>query len=348
MIISKTPYRISFFGGGTDYNKWIIKNGGDVLSTTIDKYCYIHTRYLPPFFDYNIRVTWSKIELCNKIEEINHPVVKKVLKFLPIDISGLEIYHYGDLPARSGIGSSSSFTVGLLNALYNLNGTNKSKKQLASDSIFVEQKLLKESVGSQDQTAASYGGFNHIKFNKDLTFNVKKIKIKNLIKQRLNQNLLLFFTGINRTSEIIVKNMLKNYKSKDSYLLNIQRKVKIAKKILLEGNDINDFGLLLNEAWHEKKKLSTNISNTFIDQIYETGIKNGALGGKILGAGGGGFILFFANPKYHKNIIKKFSNLIHVPFKFEDEGSSIIFNNKNEFSSYKKNKKKFKFIEFKG
>lgn len=347
MIISKTPYRISFFGGGTDYDEWFLNNTGEVLSTTINKYCYINCRYLPPFFDHKIRIIWSTIELCQSIDDIKHPVVREAIKYLNIDISGLEVYHYGDLPARSGIGSSSSFTVGTINALSNLYGIKKSKKKLAEEAIYLEKQILKESVGYQDQIAAAYGGLNHIKFLKNKKFQVKKIKLSKKRKKELNDHLLLVFSGVNRTASKIVKKMLKNYKAKDKNLYALKEKVLEGIKILESNINIKEFGHLLDESWKEKKQLSNNISNNYINEIYEIAKKNGALGGKILGAGGGGFIIFFAEPKYHKKILKKLDNLIHIPFKFEDEGASVLVKLNNEKYNQVLNKHTLQNFKFK-
>ena len=326
MIISKTPYRISFFGGGSDYPSWYIKNGGAVLSTTIDKYIYISCRYLPPFFEHKYRVVWSKIENVKSINEINHVAVKEMLKYFKIK-SGLEIHYDGDLPAKSGMGSSSVFVVGLMNLLNNFQGKKIKKNLLAQRSIYFEQKILKEVVGSQDQVAVSYGGFNKIVFKIGGGFNVYPISVKKKILNQLNKNLLLVYTGIKRTAHYIAKSYVnKLHKSKKSHILQISSYVGEAEKALRKG-DINNFGKLLHESWLEKKSLSSLITNSSIDEIYNNAINKGALGGKLLGAGGGGFFLFYVPYFRQKNFIKYFRKLSIIPFKFSSEGSKILFKN---------------------
>jgi len=303
MIISKTPYRISFFGGGSDYPSWYIKNGGAVLSTTIDKYIYISCRYLPPFFEHKYRIVWSHIENVKKIDQIKHEVVKEMLKKYKIR-SGLEIHYDGDLPATSGMGSSSVFVVGLMNLLNNFQGKKIKKKMLAQKSIHFEQKILKDVVGSQDQVAVSYGGFNKIIFEAGGGFNVHPISIKKKTLNKLNRNLLLVYTGINRTAHDIAKSYInKLHKSRKSHILKISSFVGEAEKTLRKGN-VSNFGNLLHESWLEKKSLSSAITNSSIDEIYNNAIKKGALGGKLLGAGGGGFFLFYVPYFRQKNFIK--------------------------------------------
>ncbi len=323
MIITKTPYRISFFGGGTDLNQWFNQNGGAVISTSIDKYCYISCRYLPNFFDHNFRFVYSQIEDVIEIDEIKHPAIKGILKYLNWK-EGIEVHHDGDLPARSGLGSSSSFTVGMLNALSALQGKHISKNELAKQSIFVEQKILNENVGCQDQIAAAYGGFNKIEFYGEESFKVSPIIVPQNRLDNLEGNLLLFFTGISRFASEIEKSKIVNFNSKQSELTKMHEMVDISIDILTnQTKDINDFGLLLNEGWSYKKKLSNLVSNDEIDIIYNKAIKSGALGGKLLGAGGGGFILFYAPKELHGKIIKELDHLIHVPFKFENYGSTV-------------------------
>ena len=325
MIISKTPYRISFFGGGSDYPSWYLKNGGMVLSSTINKFVYISCRNLPPFFNHNYRIVWSKLETVKKINQINHKPIRKILDYYNIK-NGLEIHYDGDLPARSGMGSSSVFVVGLVNLLNNLMGKNITKKNLAKKSIFFEQKILKENVGSQDQIAVSYGGFNKIIFRRGGDFNVSKISLSKKVINDLNDNLLLVYTGITRNAHDIAKDYINKLdKSKSSHILRILNFVNIAESILMNG-DINDFGRLLHESWIEKKSLSSNISNSNIDNIYQFAIKKGALGGKLLGAGGGGFFLFYVPKRIKKKFLKSLKKMIVIPFKFSDEGSEIMFN----------------------
>ena len=329
MIISKTPYRISFFGGGSDYPAWYMKNGGKVLSATINKHVYISCRNLPPFFKHKYRIVWSKLEMVKKINQIKHKPIREMLNYYKIK-NGLEIHYDGDLPARSGMGSSSVFVVGLLNILTHLLEKKLNKKQLAKKSMFFEQKILKEHVGSQDQIAVSYGGFNKILFKEKGDFVVKPIALSSNISKKLNNNLLLVYTGISRTAHDIAKgyiNKLEN--SKSSHILNILSFVGEGEKLLKAGN-VDDFGRLLDESWKEKKGLSAHISNSNIDNIYNLAINNGALGGKLLGAGGGGFFLFYV-PQEKQNIFKKsLKKTFIIPFNFSSEGSEIMFNKHND------------------
>ena len=324
MLISKTPYRISFFGGGSDYPEWYLKNGGEVISTTIDKYIYLTCKNLPNFFNLKYRIIYSKVENVNKISKIDHNAVRAALKYSNIK-DGLELHYHGDLPARSGMGSSSVFVVGLLNLLKNFQGKKISHKKLANDSIYFEQKILKDVVGSQDQVAAAYGGFNKIIFKAGGGFIVRPISIKKRILNKLNRNLLLVYTGYKRTAHQIAKSYVNKLKtSKKEYILKISDYVRKAEKALQNGK-LDEFGTLLNDAWVEKKKLSASITNPAIDKIYNMAIKNGALGGKLLGAGGGGFFIFYVPYFKQKKFIKYFKRFITIPFKFTSEGSKIIF-----------------------
>ena len=326
MIISKTPFRISFFGGGTDYPVWYRENQGQVLSTTIDKYCYITIRYLPPFFPHKHRIVYSKIEMVNDINEILHPAVRATLQFVNID-KGIEIHHDGDLPAKTGLGSSSSFTVGLLNSLYALKGVIPSKLQLAKEAIHIERDILKENVGAQDQVAAAFGGFNKINFNGKDEIKIEPITIgKERIKQ-LENHLMLFFTGFSRTASDIAKSQIENTPNKKRELSLMYQMVDEAIKILNEKGDIKDFGKLLHEAWLLKKSLTDKISTPEIDNIYEKALQAGALGGKLLGAGGGGFMVLFVPPENQPGVREKLKNLLEVKFHFENEGSKIIYYN---------------------
>jgi len=298
MIITKTPYRISFFGGGSDYPEWYKKFGGSVLSTTIDKHIYISCRLLPQFFNHKYRIVWSKIENVKKINQIQHRSVKNLLKYNKVK-SGLEIHYDGDLPAKSGMGSSSSFSVGLMQALLKLKKKKISQLNLAKKTIFFEQNIMKETVGSQDQIAASIGGFNKIKFLRNEKIVIKKITSKNL--QKLNSNLLLLYTGIQRDAHTIANNYVhKLSNQKEKNIRKIIQYVNLGEQFIQSGN-LDDFGRLLHETWMQKKELSSTISNNKIDQLYSQFIKNGALGGKLLGAGGGGFLLL-----YIKNTKKNF------------------------------------------
>ena len=325
MIITKTPYRISFFGGGSDYPKWYRKFGGSVLSTTIDKHIYISCRYLPGFFKHKYRIVWSKIENVTDINEIKHHAIKNLLKYLKFK-KGLEIHYDGDLPARSGMGSSSSFIVGLMKAIITINKKKISQQNLGKKAIFFEQNVLNEVVGSQDQIAASVGGLNKIKFNKNGSIKVKKIKQNNNLK-KLEKNLLLIYTSINRTAHEIASSYVNNLtKSKKKYIESILTHVNEGEKILKTGN-IDDFGELLHSSWMLKKKLSSTISNSKIDDLYNHALISGASGGKLLGAGGGGFLLLYMKKKYRKKFFLKSKKLINIPFKFSNIGSEVIYNN---------------------
>ena len=328
MIISKTPYRISFFGGGSDYPSWYLRNGGAVISSTIDKYIYISCRKLPPFFNHKYRIVWSKVESVNNVNEIQLKPVREMIKKFNIK-DGLEIHYDGDLPARSGMGSSSVFVVGLLNLFNNINKKKIENEMLAKQSIHFEQKVLKEVVGSQDQIAASCGGFNKIIFNKGGKFLVKPIKIKKETLNNLNQNLILVYTGLTRNAHDIASSFVNKLKTtKRNQIIEILNFVTEAENTL-KKDDLNSFGKLLHESWIKKKELSSFITNNKIDDIYNYAINKGAVGGKLLGAGGGGFFLFYVPKKYQKNFISSFKKLIHIPFKFSKEGSKIIFNNKD-------------------
>ena len=324
MIITKTPYRISFFGGGTDYPQWYKEFGGKVIATTFDKYCYISIRYLPPFFDHKYRIVYSEIESVDGINEIKHPSVKEVLKYYNCK-KGLEIHHDGDLPARSGLGSSSSFTVGMINAMNALEGIYKSPYELASAAIHIEQDLIKECVGSQDQISAAYGGFNEIEFYNDGSFSVQPILINQERRKNLNNHLMLFFTGVSRFSSEVVKSQLENMKNCHSQMREIQGMVGEGLSILTNDNSsLDEFGFLLNDAWKMKSSLSRDITNSGIDDIYDIAIKNGAIGGKILGAGGGGFVLFFVKPQDQNKVKNALKSLTYVPFSFENTGSKVV------------------------
>ena len=332
MIISKTPFRISLFGGGTDYPSWYRDNGGSVLATAIDKYCYISCRHLPPFFEHKHRVVYSKVESVKEINEIQHPAVRAVLSTLGTN-EGLEIHHDGDLPARSGLGSSSSFTVGLINALNALKGQQTSKEDLAKQAIYIEQEVLKENVGSQDQILAAFGGFNRIDFNSDDSFNITPVIINKDLTGQLQNHMLLFFTGLSRYASDIAKDKIANFKNHFRELTQMKEMVNEGLSILQSNSDsIKDLGKLLHESWELKRSLSTKVSTPQIDEIYKSGIESGAIGGKILGAGGGGFILFIAKPENHEKIRTRLKNLVHVSFKFNNTGSKIVVYEPNGFT----------------
>jgi len=323
MIISRTPFRISFFGGGTDYPSWYRDHPGAVLSTSIDKYCYISCRLLPPFFDYKHRIIYSRREEVNKVSDIKHPSVRETINYLQ-EKRGLHIHHDADLPARTGLGSSSSFTVGLLNTLYALKGVMPTKRQLALDAIHVEQELIKENVGSQDQALAAFGGFNRVEFGGDHHIQVKNITINRDKIERLESHLMLFFTGLSRTASEIACEQIKNIPNRRGQLKLMYGMVDEAINIL-NGNNIKNFGKALHESWKIKKRLSHKISTSCIDDIYNTAINSGAIGGKLLGAGGGGFMLFFVEPEKQERLKVKLEKLLYVPFRFEDMGSQVIF-----------------------
>jgi D-glycero-alpha-D-manno-heptose-7-phosphate kinase len=328
MIISRTPFRISFFGGGTDYPVWYNEHGGAVLATSINKYCYITLRYLPPFFEHRYRIVYSKTETVKDISEIQHPSVRETLNFMNID-RGVEIHHDADLPARTGLGSSSSFTVGLLNALYALKGKMVTKRQLALEAIHIEQDRIKENVGSQDQITAAFGGFNKIEFGGAEHMEVKPITLNAEKIQLFQEHLMLLFTGFSRTASEIAGEQIKKTPGKENELEKMSEMVDEAISVLnsnsSNSSDIADFGRLLHEAWMIKRSLTNKITTPLIDNIYETAIKAGALGGKLLGAGGGGFILFFVAPKDQPKVKEELKNLLYVPFKFENLGSQIIY-----------------------
>ncbi len=322
MIISRTPYRISFFGGGTDYPVWYKENGGAVLATTIDKYCYLSCRYLPPFFEHKYRIVYSKIESVKQVSEIVHPVVKAVLKHMKIE-EGLEIHHDGDIPARAGIGSSSSFVVGLLHAIHALKGIMPTKKQLALEAIYIERNILKEEGGIQDQIHAALGGFNKIIINKDGEFQVIPITVSKEKLQLLQSHLMLYFTGFSRNAWEIAKTQVENISKKARELTIMQQMVDEAVSILNGHDSIIEFGKLLHETWALKRSLSEKISTSKIDEIYKTSREAGAVGGKLLGAGGGGFILLFVKPENQPSVKERFNKLLQVPFRFETLGSQI-------------------------
>ena len=325
MIISRTPFRISFFGGGTDYPAWYRENKGAVLATTINRYCYITCRYLPPFFEHKHRIVYSKIENVKDISEIMHPSARAVLQFMKIR-EGIELHHDGDLPARTGLGSSSAFTVGLLHALYALKGVMLPKNRLATQAIHIEQEILKENVGSQDQILAAFGGFNRINFNLDSSFQIMPVILKKEKLEQLQKHLMLYFTGLSRFASDIAAEQIKNIGERKRELSLMYQMVEEAIKILNSSTiEISEFGKLLNETWKLKRTLSSRISDPRINGIYEAACKNGALGGKLLGAGGGGFMIFFVKPEEQPRVKERLRNILQVPFQFENQGSQIIF-----------------------
>ena len=333
MIISRTPFRVSFFGGGTDYPAWYQEHGGAVLATTIDKYCYISIRELPPFFDHRFRIVYSVIELVDEIDAIRHPAVRAVLGKLSVT-KGLEIHHDGDLPARSGLGSSSAFTVGLISALQALDGRYTSKESLANEAIHVEQCLLREAVGVQDQISTAFGGFNHIAFGRDGSYHVNPMVLPAERLEALQSHLMLVFTGVSRIANDIAQTQIDNFKQRQEELHTMRQMVDEAVAILTSPTtDLVEFGRLLHRAWMIKRTLSNRVSSTFVDNLYETALRAGAVGGKLLGAGGGGFMLLFVKPEDRAKVIAAIPQHITVPIRFESGGSRIVLYQPNGFVS---------------
>jgi D-glycero-alpha-D-manno-heptose-7-phosphate kinase len=324
MIICRTPFRISFFGGGTDYPSWYRLHGGAVLAATIDKYCYLTCRHLPPFFEHRIRIVYRKIETCSSVDEISHPAVRASLKYLNID-RGIELHHDGDLPARSGMGSSSAFTVGLLHALHALRGEMATKMQLVKESIYIEQEALGETVGSQDQVMAAYGGLRHVKFLAGGDIAIDPLILPPERVAELKAHLMLFYTGIARTAADVAQSYVAEIELRRRQLRIMKELVEESLDVLGSGMDIRAFGDLLHEAWQAKCSLSAKVSNPEVDALYELARSAGALGGKLTGAGGGGFLLLFVPPDKQGAVIEELDHLIHVPFEFESAGSQIIF-----------------------
>jgi D-glycero-alpha-D-manno-heptose-7-phosphate kinase len=324
VIISRTPFRISLFGGGTDYPAWFREHGGAVVGAAIDKYCYISVRRLPPFFEHRSRIVYSQVELVREVSEIQHPAVRGILTDLGVS-DNLEIHHDADLPARSGLGSSSSFTVGLLNALAALNNRMCSRRQLASEAIRIEQDVLKESVGCQDQVWAAFGGFNRIDFFPDGAFSVTPVIIPPERRDELLRSTMLFFTGFSRIASKIAEEQISNIGNSASQLRAMRSMVDRAVDILSDRRSpIAELGELLHEAWLLKRRLSNGVSNPQIDEIYEAGRAAGAIGGKLLGAGGGGFMVFIVDPERREQVRERLKNLIHVSVGIDNDGSKIV------------------------
>jgi len=322
---------MSFFGGGTDYSTWFKEHGGAVLSVTLNRYCYMTCRWLPPFFDHRSRIVWSKIETVNKHDEINHPAVAGTLKHMDIT-QGIELYHNGDLPARAGLGSSSAFTVGLLNVLHTLKGETVSKADLAREAIYVEQEVLGENVGIQDQIATACGGLNHITIAHDGQFEVTPVGLSPERQAELSEHLLLFFTGISRYASGIAKDVIDSIPAKQSEIHTLAEMVDQALVILRGNGDLEDFGRLLHESWEVKRSLTKSLAPTFVDEIYDRARKGGAIGGKLLGAGGGGFMVFVVKPEDRLSVLEALDELLMVPVGFEDQGTRIIFESIESFS----------------
>jgi D-glycero-alpha-D-manno-heptose-7-phosphate kinase len=324
MIISRTPFRISFFGGGTDYPDWYREHGGAVLATTIDKYCYISVRQLPPFFEHTHRVVYSVVENVKRIADIKHPSVRAVLEHLHVD-RGLEIHHDGDLPARSGLGSSSAFTVGLLTAVHALEGRHLSKEALADAAIHIEQCLLREPVGTQDQVSAAFGGFNHIVFHPDGRYDVRPVILPRARLQDLQDHLLLVFSGISRTAADIAQDQIGNLRQRAAELTALGDLVTRGIEVLSSpAADLTEFGRLLGEGWALKRRLARTVSNATVDALYDRALQAGAIGGKLLGAGGGGFVLLFVRPEDRARVSDALGEFIRVPVRFEVSGSRVV------------------------
>jgi D-glycero-alpha-D-manno-heptose-7-phosphate kinase len=324
MIISRTPFRISLFGGGTDYPTWFREHSGAVLGLAIDKYCYISVRRLPPFFEHRSRIVYSRVELVRAVSEIQHPSVRAILSDMEVK-DGIEIHHDADLPARSGLGSSSAFTVGLLNALYALNNKMISKPDLAREAIRIEQDVLKEQVGSQDQIWAAYGGLNRFDFMPDGAFTVAPVILSPARRKEFNRSLMLFFTGFSRFATDFAQDQVKNIRNRKSQLMAMRKMVDTGIEILLnEKTPLSELGALLHESWQLKRELADTVSNLQIDEIYEAARAAGAIGGKLLGAGGGGFMVFFAEPEVQPAVCERLKSLIHVSVGIDNDGSKIV------------------------
>lgn len=332
MVITKTPFRMSFFGGGTDVESFFKEHRGAVLSTTFDKYCYVIVRHLPRFFEYSTELSYSKIERVKTVDEIEHPAIRNAMKML--DMHELRLTYEADLPARSGLGTSSSFAVGMLSAFHALKGKYADKKKLADEAIYLERKLCNEIGGWQDQIAASYGGFNRIDFNKD-GYDVRPVIISTERKKQLNQNLMMFFTGFTRFSSDVQKVNAACQSDKVSQLKQMYEMVDRAERILTDKTaDLDDFGRMLDKAWKLKRQVGTAVTTNSIDELYDRGIKAGALGGKLLGAGGGGFLLFYVQPAYQDAVRCAMKDLMYIPFEFEDGGTRVIHYTPESYSPY--------------
>lgn len=331
MIITKTPFRMSFFGGGTDMESYFKENGGSVLSTTFDKYCYVNVRHLPRFFNYSTELSYSIIERVKSVDDVQHPAIRNAMKMLTMH--EIRLTYEADLPARSGLGTSSSFAVGMLNAFYALKGKYVDKKKLADEAIYLERVLCNEAGGWQDQIAASFGGFNRINFSKD-GYEVHPVIIPHERKQQLNHNLMMFFTGFTRFSAEIQINNNMVTKDKIIQLKEMHNLVNEAEKVLTDKNiSLDEFGHLLDYTWKLKCKTGKKVSTDSIDGLYKKGIEAGALGGKLLGAGGGGFLLFYVQPEYQKEVMEAMSNLLYIPFEFENSGTRVIYYTAESYES---------------
>lgn len=322
MIISKTPMRMSFFGGGTDFPEFFNEYGGSVISTTFDKYCHVNVRELPDFFDYKTYLSYARIEKVNSVDEIQHPAIRNAMKWLSLE--KLCLNYDADLPAKTGLGTSSAFSVGMLNALYCMQGAEKSKRELADGAIYLERTLCNEDGGIQDQIASAFGGFNRIDFSKN-GYTVTPVEFAEGRKEKLNDNLMLFFTGLSRFSFDIQKTTKKLLGKNTDRLIKMLEMVDEAEDILTNGNrSLDDFGLLLNETWQQKRGMNTEISTDYIDIAYKKAVDAGALGGKLLGAGGGGCLLFYVAEDNREKVRNALEDMHEIKFRFENEGTKII------------------------
>jgi D-glycero-alpha-D-manno-heptose-7-phosphate kinase len=331
MIITSTPYRISFFGGGTDYPVWFREHGGAVLAASINRYCYISCRFYPPFFEHRHRIVWSQIELVQETADIQHPAVREAIHHLKIE-GGLEIHHDGDLPARTGLGSSSAFAVGILHALYALKGELVSKRKLATEAIYLEQELLKENVGIQDQITTAHGGLNLVEIDRTGGFQVRPVPIAAPRQTALEEHMLLLYTGVARSASQVAAKQIESIPNKTEILKRMHAMVYEAADVLTGTGDLRDFGALLHETWELKRSISPEVSTPMIDDIYARARRAGALGGKLLGAGGGGFVLLFVEPKKRQIVLDSLKDYLMVPFEIESNGSHIVLYEPEQYS----------------
>jgi D-glycero-alpha-D-manno-heptose-7-phosphate kinase len=340
MIITSTPFRISFFGGGTDYPVWFREHGGAVLATSINRYCHLSCRFYPPFFEHKHRIVWSRIELVKDTGEIVHPAVREAIRFVGVE-EGLEIHHDGDLPARAGLGSSSAFAVGILHALYALKGMLVSKQQLAQEAIHLEQDLLHDDVGVQDQITTAFGGLNLVEIDKSGRFEVRPLPIAPLRKRELEDHLMLVYTGISRIASDVAKQQIAAIPEQTAVLHRMQSLVYEAADILINGRDIADFGALLHESWLLKRSLTPAISTPLVDELYDLARRAGAIGGKLLGAGGGGFVLLCVRPQDRQQVLDALQSFLMVPFEIESSGSHIVLYEPDRYSQLARKRRDF-------
>lgn len=326
MIITMTPLRVSFLGGGTDYPEHFSQHGGATLATSINKFTYVTVSRLTEFFDYRIRVSYSKTELCKTVEEIQHPAVRACLQFMNID-GGVEISVVSDLPARTGLGSSSSFTVGLLHALHAFQGRIVSREQLAAEAVHVERNIIRERVGLQDQYACALGGWQHLQFTGETRVNASPLIVPSDRLAQLENRLLMFYTGLQRTAHEVVQSQLQRTTAGEITpgLTQLGQLVAEGIDILNSSHLLEYFGRLLHKGWQLKREFSNAISNSFIDSAYDRARHAGATGGKLLGAGGGGFLLLYVEPQHQQSVRAALNGMLEVQFNFEDQGSRVIF-----------------------